>query len=514
MRKVELFEAIRKDFFNEKKSIRQIAREMNIHRRQVRQAINSAIPPERKSSGRNCPVLTVFFKQIINQWLEEDLQSPRKQKHTGKRVYERLITEHGFVGSEITVRIYVYQKRKELGSYKKAFVPQVHMPGEEAEVDWYEAMVDFPSGREKVYIFQMRACYSGKEFHMSFSHQNQQAFLDGHVAALNYFGGVFASIRYDNLTSAVKKVFRGRKRIETDKFIALRSHYLFDAIFCLPGLQGAHEKGGVEGGVGRFRRNHFVPVPKVSNLDELNMQLIESCIQDDKRTIIGKVQSIAKDWNIEKSELKVLPEELFASAEIVSAIINKKSLAAVKNNHYSVPVDYVGQSVEAQINAESITFMKQGRIIAKHPRCYKCHQVIADLMHYAKLFIYKPGAFPGSLPLQQARQSGKWSSIFEEYWKELILRYGENDANRQLVDLLWWARDLEIEKIEQLIFAAMRLGCYQFESLKTLMRQQLSLNVSDTEPLDYDSLGKLTSYNRTKSDVVSYNLLLTKRTNQ
>lgn len=506
---MELFEQIRKDFFDANKTIRQIARERHIHRRMVRQAIKDAMPPFRKKVIRKHTILTIFFQQIINQWLEEDLKAPRKQRHTGKRVYERLVVGHGFTGAEVTVRNYVYQRRKELGIYEKAFVPQVHLPGEEAEVDWYEAMVDFPSGREKVYIFQMRACYSGKEFHMAFSHQNQQAFLEGHVAAFNYFGGVFASIRYDNLTAAVKKVFRGRKRIETDKFIALRSHYLFETIFCLPGLQGAHEKGGVEGGVGRFRRKYFVPVPKISNLEELNSKLISACIEDNKRTIIGKENSIATNWETEKTKLKVLPKEPFAAAEIISAIINKKSLAMVKNNYYSVPVDYVGQSVEAQVSAENITFMKRGKIIAKHSRCYKSHQIIADLMHYAKLFIYKPGAFPGSLPLQQARQSGKWSTVFERYWQELILRYGKNDANRQLVDLLWWARELEFKKIEELISTAMNLGCYQFESLKTLMRQQLALNVSDTEPLNYDLLGKLTSYNRTKSNVTSYNLLLT-----
>lgn len=505
---MELFECIRKEFFNEKKNIRQIARERQIHRRQVRQAIVNAIPPARKKGNRTCTVLTNCFRQIIDEWIKEDLKAPRKQRHTGKRIYDRLVIEHGFIGSEITIRTYVYQKRKELGVYEKAFVPQIHMAGEEAEVDWYEAVADFPWGREKTYVFQMRACCSGKEFHIAFSHQNQQAFIEGHVEAFNHFGGIFKSIRYDNLTSAVKKVLRGRKRIETDRFIALRSHYLFDAIFCLPGLQGAHEKGGVEGGVGRFRRQHFVPIPKVVNLEELNNKLIAACMTDDKRTIIGKKQAIALDWEIEKTKLAPLPAEPFFVAEIVDAKVNKKSLVGIKNNQYSVPVDYVGQFVEAQINAETIVFMKRGKIIAKHQRCYDCQQIIADLMHYMNLFIYKPGAFSGSLPLHQARQKGKWTAIFEEYWQELIIRYGKSDANRQLVDLLWWARELEMKEIEQLIATAMRLGCYQFESLRTLMRQQLSLAVSNIEPLSKDYLGQLSLYDRPASKIASYNLLL------
>src|SRR5690606_16522593 len=161
------------------------------------------------------------------------------------------------------------QQRKLLGLSTQVFIPQIHLPGEEAEVDWYEAYVDFPSGREKIYFFQMRSCYSGREFHLAFRRQNQISFLEAHRAAFDYFGGVFKRIRYDNLTSAVKKVLRGRKRVESDRFIALRSHYLFESEFCLPGIQGAHEKGGVEGGVGRFRRNHLTPVPQVADMMHL-----------------------------------------------------------------------------------------------------------------------------------------------------------------------------------------------------------------------------------------------------
>ena len=285
---MELFEQIRRDYYSRSKSIREIACNYGIHRRQVRQAISNAIPPKRKQSERCSKILTIFHRRQIDQWLDDDLKAPRKQRHTGKRVYERLFEGYDYQGSEVTVRNYVYQKRKELGVSTKIYVPQMHIPGEEAEVDWYEASVDFPWGREKAYIFQMRACFSGREFHMAFRHQTQQSFIEGHIEAFNYFGGVFKNIRYDNLTSAVKKVLRGRKRIETERFIAMRSHYLFESIFCLPGIQGAHEKGGVEGGVGRFRRSYLVPVPQVASIDELNQLLLAGCKKDDSRTIIGK----------------------------------------------------------------------------------------------------------------------------------------------------------------------------------------------------------------------------------
>lgn len=503
---MELFENIRKEYFNHKKSIRTIARNYGIHRRQVRQALSNAIPPERKRSKRCCKILTVYHKQQIDQWLQDDIKAPRKQRHTGKRIYERLSEGHEYSGAEVTIRNYVYQKRKELGVGAKIYVPQMHMPGEEAEVDWYEASVDFPCGREEVYIFQMRACFSGREFHMAFSRQNQQAFLEGHIAAFNYFGGVFKSIRYDNLTSAVKKVLRGRKRIETESFIALRSHYLFESIFCLPGIQGAHEKGGVEGGVGRFRRSYFVPVPQVTSIYELNQLLLAGCKKDDDRTIIGKSQSIAEAWQIETAKLLSLPDEAFVAADIVTPRVNNKSLIAVKGNWYSVPVRYVGQSVEAQVNSETITVMKKGKVIAEHLRSYGQHQIIAELAHYLPLLRHRPGALPGSIALYRARKTGKWPNIFEQYWQALIDKYGQHDANKQLVDLLWWAKDYAGDTIEQLLVNAMQLGCYQLESIQALMRQQTAS--ARPIPLDAELLGDLVCYDRPKGNLSDYDLLL------
>lgn len=503
---MELFEIIRKEYFQNKKSIRQIAKIHGVHRRQVRQAVANAVPPTRKKCGRNCSVLTDQVKQIIKQWVEEDLQAPRKQHHTGKRVYDRLVTEYHYAGHESTIRNYVYQKRKDSIVSTKAFVPQIHMPGAEAEVDWYEAMVDFPQGREKTFIFHMRACFSGREFHMAFRHQNQQAFIEGHIAAFNYFGGIFKLIRYDNLTSAVKKVFRGRKRDETDKFIALHSHYLFEVMFCLPGLEGAHEKGGVECGGGRFRRSHLVPVPKASGINELNQSLLAYCEQDDQRVIIGKQTTIAADWQIESLQLSRLPKEDFSAVEIINAGVDRKSLITVKGNHYSVPVELVDQQVEAQVSAEKIIVMKQGKAVAQLQRCYGFRQTIAELVHYLPLLKYKPGALSGSLALHQARQNGKWPSILDEYWQALILRYKANDANRQLVDFLLWAKDFDLREIEDLVAKAMSLGCYQLESIKTLMRQQQCQG--QVEPLGAELLGGLKYYDRPKQGTSGYNALL------
>ncbi|MDP3972574.1 MAG: hypothetical protein Q8P61_06670 [Candidatus Nanopelagicales bacterium] len=183
----------------------------------------------------------------------------------------------------------------------QVFVPQSHQPGEEAEVDFAELYVDLPQGRTKCYMFTLRLCFSGKSVHRVFATQSQEAFLEGHIEAFNALGGVpVRHVKYDNLKSAVTRVLFGqRDRVENERWILFRSHYSFEAFYCLPGIEGAHEKGGVEGEGGRFRRNRLVPVPKVVSLAELNAKLAAIDEADDQRRVNGRLTTIGQDFIIE-----------------------------------------------------------------------------------------------------------------------------------------------------------------------------------------------------------------------
>src|SRR5438093_6638997 len=287
--RVEQFEQIRRDRVREGLSIRELARRHGVHRRVVRQALASPLPPPRKQPERRPAPKLGPYRPLIDEWLRADREAPRKQRHTAKRVWQRLVDEHGAEVSERQVRRYVRARRRELGEpVDEVFVPQVHEPGVEAEVDSGEAEVEIAGVRRKVYLFLMRACYSGAAFVIAFEQATQQAFLEAHVEAFRFFGGSFQTIRYDNLGSAVKQVLRGRRRVEQDRFVGLRSHYLYEAVFTRRGKQGAHEKGGVEGEVGRFRRNRLVPVPQVGSLNELNDLLEDACFADFSRRIAGR----------------------------------------------------------------------------------------------------------------------------------------------------------------------------------------------------------------------------------
>src|SRR5664280_28494 len=302
--RVETFEQIRRDRDLEGLSIRALAERHGVHRRAVRQALAAPLPPvKRRPVGRPAPKLGPY-RGLIDSWLDGDRDAPRKQRHTAKRIWERLRDEHAADVAERTVREYVHGRRRERGEGVQAFVPQVHAAGVEAEVDWGEAHVAMAGTQRRVYLFHMRACHSGAAFAMAFPHCSQQAFLEAHVEAFDWFGGVFGLLRYDNLTSAVKQVLRGRRRVETDRFIALRSHYLYESQFTTPGIEGAHEKGGVEGEVGRFRRRHLVPVPDVASLGELNSRMLAGCESDLHRRIVGRQESVGVSFARERPLLR------------------------------------------------------------------------------------------------------------------------------------------------------------------------------------------------------------------
>src|SRR4051794_27791317 len=408
--RVEQFEQIRRDRDREGLSIRALAARHGVHRRAVRQALASAVPPVKRAPvGRPAPKVGPY-RVIIDGWLEDDRRAPRKQQHTAKRVWSRLVDEHGAEVAQTTVRDYVRARKREMGRpVRDVSVPQLHAPGQEAEVDWGEARVCLGGEAVKVHLFVMRASFSGAVFCQASLVETQQAFLELHVEAFEWFGGVFAHLRYDNLTSAVKKVLKGRRRVESDRFVALRSHYLFASQFTTPGLEGAHEKGGVEGEVGRFRRNHLVPVPVIGDLAELNALLLADCEADLARRIDGRAGTIRQAWAIERPLLRALPSEAFDSAEAAAPRVDQKSLVTVRQNRYSVPVALAGLKVSARVGAREITISHGGELVARHePSAWQVrHQRAArSLPRAASAQARRPGALgcarPGTRPRRLA----------------------------------------------------------------------------------------------------------------
>ncbi len=267
---MDLFEELRREYEFGLASISGVARKFGVHRRMVREAIESSIPMRLPAKARPRPTIGPVA-EFIDEILKADRQAPRKQRHTAHRIWVRITRERSsYPIAESTVRRYVRQRKRTLGLrvVPEAFVPQQYAWGDEAQVDWYEADVDLDDERVTVQVFAMRSMASGAAFHRAYLRATQQAFLEAHELGFHYLGGTFRRLRYDNLGSAVKKILRGFRREETARFVAFRSHWNFEASFCTPGE--GHEKGGVEGEVGTFRRNHLVPVPAARDLEDLN----------------------------------------------------------------------------------------------------------------------------------------------------------------------------------------------------------------------------------------------------
>jgi transposase len=410
---VDKREEIRRAFYIEGKKIRQIKRELRVSRPVIRKAIASAGPVKYTlNEPREAPKLGPYKGQIDGM-LRQNETLPAKQRYTSGRIYS-LIQAAGYSGAASSLRHYIGQKRKELRR-PKLFLPLEFDPGTDAQVDWGEADVILQGVQRTVELFVMRLSYSRRLFVMAFPSQRQEAFFLGQVRAFHHFGGVPHRLTYDNLKTAVEKVLTGHKREEQDAFILFRSHYLFESHFCMP--RAAHEKGGVEHGVGYARRNFLVPLPAVDSFAALNDYLLTRCLADDNRQVEGQAVTIGQAWAVEQPCLRPLPAHDWPCYQVRQASLTPYSQIIIETNRYSVPVEAAAETLTVHLHPFHLDIYSspagaKSQPLASHPRCYEKDQEFFDPLHYLSLLEQRPGAFHHAKPVRRWRES--WPALYEQ----------------------------------------------------------------------------------------------------
>ena len=501
MIKVERREEIRRAYFVENKSIRQIARELKCSRPTVRKAISSAEPARYTlKAPRPAPVLGPH-RARIDELLDENERLPRKQRYIGHTIYKD-IQAKGYTGAESTIRGYVAQQRREKRR-PKVYIPLEFDPGTDGQVDWGEAIAIIAGERVTVQLFLMRLCYSRKLFVRAFPTQKQEAFFEGHVMAFHHFRGVPRRISYDNLKVAVQRILEGRIRQEQQTFIVFRSHYLFESHFCTPG-QG-HEKGRVEKGVGFSRRNFMVPIPRMASFDELNAHLLAACLADDQRRVDRQPVTIGEAWEMEKPYLLPLPDKDFKCCVTKSVTLNGFGQVEFDTNRYSVPAKDAYHNLVIKAYPFRIDVLYVDDVIASHPRCYDRKQDILDPQHYLPLLEQRPGAFDHAKPIRRWRES--WPLVYERLLAHLRAQWPDGRGVREFVRVLKLHQDHPADLIAQAIEQALEYGCAHADGVNLCLHQLMNPE-TPVSPIDLVRWPELVGVGTQTPDLQCYDRLL------
>jgi len=447
------------------KGIRQIQRETGHDRKTIRKALQGEPYGYAERGFQPSPVIGPY-REIIGGWLEGDKGVLKKQRHTARRVFHRLVSEHGYGGSEVTVRRHERALKRLLGlSECKAFVPLEPDCGQEAEVDWGTAEGILAGERVRMKFFCMRSKYSGKHFVCCYPCERQQAFFDGHIEAFRFFGGVFPVLIYDNLTSAVQKVLKGKDRRQQEAFVKFRSYYNFSPRFCNPG--SGHEKGGVEGMVGYVRRNYMVPVPEAGSFEALNEKLLRDCLAYGQHRQRGQERTVNELFEEEKAHLLPVPDVAFSNIQMVDARVNPYSTVLLDKNHYSVPTRFVGLRVRAMMKVGAIEIYSEQKRIASHRRTFGNNKWQLDPHHYLELLQQRPQAFASARPIRQWRQG--WPDSLEQLLVKFQQVQGATDGIKDFISVLMLFRDHGPGQVHAAVDLAMENGIGSSSGVKHLL---------------------------------------------
>jgi len=457
---MEQWNEIRRKVLVEGVSKRQICREYGVGWWTLEKMLAFPEPPGyRRRVVRGRPKLGAFVGVIDGILaVDADPSTPRKQRHTARRIFERLRDEHGYAGSEVTVRRYVAEQGRVGG---EVFVPLSQPPGE-AQFDFGEATVEIAGVRVKAALAVMTLPYSDACFVSAYPRECTETFQAGHVAAFAFFGGVPTKTAYDNTRIAVSRIVGGNERTLTREFLRLESHFLFTHRFCR--VARGNEKGHVENLVGYARRNFLVPVPSFGSFTELNAHLRERCLADLQRRLRGKRQTKEELLADDRAAMLSLPENVFEPRRVEQRRANSLSLVRFDRNDYSVPTAYAHHELTATGGIEQVEISSGTELVATHPRDWGTEQTAYDPRHYLALLERKPGAFDFARPLE------RWDLplCFRLLRRRLEADLGSK-GTREFIKVLRLMEHASLHQLTGAVEAALRIGATSADAVALIL---------------------------------------------
>jgi transposase len=497
---VNHFEIIRRKVLLDGHSQRDVARELGHSRKTVAKALEHPSPPGYRVAGtRACPVMDAH-RAVIEQWLESDKTAPPKQRHSARRMFERLCEEHQFAGDEGTVRRFVARLKAQ--QPKEAFMPLLFEAGEEAQVDWGQAKVIQNAALRTVQLFCMRLSHSKASFVHPYERATMEAFLDGHVRAFAFFGGVPRRLAYDNLKSAVTHVGRGRERELNERFVQLRSFYLFDTRFC--NIESGNEKGDAENLVKRSQRTYLTPVPEVTSVaGDLADKLEADCRRDLLKVDDRQTRSRGELLELERAAFVPLPPAPFPACREESTHVSKQLLVRFDGNDYSVPTEHAHRPCVVRGFVDRIEIEVNHEPAACHPRSYGQGQFVLEPLHYLKLLERKPGSLDNARPFKNAC----WGEELAAMRKELEYRQPGGAGTKQFIEILQLARVHSMEGLRQAVGVCVDRRAYSVAAVISVLgneprRPAVRLDLSARDELSGvgDGMRSLSIYDQLAAD--------------
>lgn len=486
---------IRRRVLIEGLSKRAACREYDLHWSTLEKILACDQPPGYREAGSRVKPKLGPFLDTIHQILEADRSAPPKQRHTAARIYHRLRGEFGYRGGPSVVRDAVRAWRRR---HAEVFFPIEHGP-EEAQADFGQAELVLAGRPVTAALFVMTLPVSGAVFCCLSPRECTESFLEGHVRAFAFFGGVPRRISYDNSRIAVLRIIRRRGGALTAAFERLKSYYLFDSHFCL--VRRPNEKGHVENLVGYARRNFLVPVPAAEDFPSLNDILARRCREDLARCASGQVATNAERLAGQLPAFLPLPSTPFDPSRVVSSRVNSLSLVRFDTNSYSVPVRYAHQRVTLRAGIEMIRVECDGRVIAEHRRDWGRHRTVFDWVHYLRLLEHKPGALDYARPLKGMNLPDGFPLL-----RARLEEADPEDGTAEFIRVLLLHEDFSSEELTAAVRAALPLPTIKAADIRVLLERGRE---DPATPLNLESRPHLKEIRVGRPDLKGYGALLT-----